>query len=474
MSESGVGKTLIIGAGPAGLVAGLELSKNNHPSIIIESQAQVGGISRTIKHNDNFYDFGPHRFFTKETVVKDLWHDTLGSDFLKCPRLTRIYFNNKFFYYPLKALNAFFGLGVISSISIFLSYLVARLKYYLNPKKEVKNFEEWVSQRFGKKLFNIFFKTYTEKVWGISTSKIGADWAAQRIKGLSLFKAVKDAIFTPKQKLTTLIDEFNYPRLGAGMMYEKIAENYQARGGELKLNSKITEIIHEDSIIKSVKSNDGIVYKADNLISSMPLTNFVKSLSPKAPQEIIEAADSLRFRTMVIVYLTIDKEDIFPDNWIYIHSPEVKVGRITNFKNWSKDMISNQLKTTLAMEYFCFESDEVWKMDQEAIVNFAKEELEKMNLAKKEKITESFSYKMKYVYPVYDLEYKNYLNKILNYLKNFSNLQLVGRNGIFRYNNMDHSVLTGLYAARNILGESHDIFSINTDDDYHEIKKEKK
>jgi protoporphyrinogen oxidase len=468
-------KIIIMGGGPAGLTAGLELVKNNQSTLIVEADKQVGGISRTVNYKGYYFDIGGHRFFTKEPEVKKLWEEILPDDFLKRPRLSRIYYNNKFFYYPLKPFNALLNVGPIKSIEIFFSYVITRLKYYLGGRKTATNFEDWVVQRFGRKLFNIFFKTYTEKVWGTPTNQIGADWAAQRIKGLSLLKAIKEAIFPSKQKLTTLIDEFSYPKYGVGMMYDKMADIYLKKNGELLLETKAVSLKHFNNKISGAilqtKTGQQEEKSADYFISTIPLPELVKILQPAAPSDVIQAANNLNFRAFFTVCLILDQKESFADNWIYIHSPEVKVGRIQNFKQWSPYMVPDPSKTTLGMEYFCFVGDELWQMSDQNIFELAKKELEKIGLGRADKVIDGLVVKLKDVYPVYDQNYKQNLDKIYGYLKQFKNLQIAGRGGIFRYNNMDHSILTGLYSARNILGGNYDVLKINLDEEYHEVAK---
>jgi protoporphyrinogen oxidase len=473
---SDIKKIIIMGGGPSGLAAGLELIKNGHEVIIFEADAQVGGISRTVNYNGYYFDIGGHRFFTKEEEVNKLWEEVMPQDFLIRPRLSRIFYNNKFFYYPLKPWNALVNVGLLDSLAIMFSYLGARLKYYLGQKKPAANFEEWVSERFGNKLFKIFFKTYTEKVWGISTTELGADWAAQRIKGLSLSGAIKDAFFPSKNKLTSLIEEFRYPKYGVGMMYDKMAEKFEALGGKIALNSPIVKINKNDNIIESVVvgTKDGeIIAKADNYISSIPLTQLAQITNPAPDQEIIDALGKLRFRAFITVCLILDVKDSFEDNWIYIHSPEVKVGRIQNFKRWSPYMVPDENKTTLGLEYFCFVGDDLWNLSQDELIKLAKKELQTIGLGQEAEVSDGMVVKLKYVYPVYQIGYKEPMEKIIKYVSKFQNLQIIGRGGIFRYDNMDHAILTGLYAARNIMGASYDILNINTEEEYHEVGKNK-
>jgi len=463
---------IIFGAGPAGLAAATKLIKNNKSITIFEKEALVGGISKTLEYKGNRFDLGGHRFFTKAKEVNELWDETLGGDFIKRPRLSRIYYQNKFFDYPVKAMNALMGLGIITSIQVLWSYLITKL----TPNKEEKTFEQWVSNRFGKKLFNIFFKTYTEKLWGIPCNQIQAEWAAQRIKGLSMMSAIKNALFPDKSgKIKTLIDEFNYPKLGPGMMYEKMADNVVKSGTNLLKENNVIKINHTDFITTSVivKDKEGIEkeYFAENFISSMPLTELVMHLSPSAPQEVLKATEKLTYRSFITISVILNTKIAFPDTWIYVHSPEVKLGRIQNFRAWSPYMIADEKTTTLGLEYFCTEGDEFWTMQDSDLLKLGMQELEKIGLGKQADFVDGFVARVPKAYPVYDATYPENMKVVKDYISQFKNLQPIGRYGMFKYNNMDHSILTGLYAADNILGANNNIWEVNADQEYHEEKK---
>lgn len=471
MEKNNIG-VAIFGAGPAGLAAADKLVKNNQSVIVFEKDKQVGGISKTLEYKGYRFDLGGHRFFTKSPEVNDLWDETLGSDFLVRSRLSRIYYKNIFFDYPIKPLNALRGLGLQESILIGFSYLKAKIF----PYKEEKNFTRWISNRFGKRLFNHFFKSYTEKLWGIPCGQIQAEWAAQRIKGLSLMSALKNAFFPDKSgKIKTLIDEFKYPRYGPGMMYEKMAENIEKRGGNILKESAIVKINHENFAAKSVivKNNRGEEkeYLADNFLSSMPITELIEKLEPAAPEEVIAAAKKLSYRSFITISVILNSPNPFPDTWIYIHSPEVKMGRIQNFKKWSPFMVPDDGKTALGLEYFASEGDALWNMRDEDLLKLGMEELEKIGLGERSSFVDGFVSRVPKTYPVYDAAYPENLEMIKTYLKKFKNLQPIGRYGMFKYNNMDHSILTGIYAAENILGAHHDIWEVNVDQEYHEEKK---
>lgn len=467
---------IIFGAGPAGLAAAYKLIKNNKSIIIFEKENQVGGLSKTIKFKGYYFDLGGHRFFTKSEEVNGLWEETLGDDFLIRPRLSRIYYRDKFFNYPLKPANALFKLGIFTSLIIMASYLLIKLF----PHKEEKTFEQWVSNRFGKKLFNIFFKTYTEKLWGVSCDKIQAEWARQRIKGLSLSVAVKNALFPDKSgKVKTLIDKFKYPKYGPGQMYEKMAENIEKLGGKIIKKTEVVKINHNNFKIKSIivkdKNGNEKEYFANHFLSSMPITTFIKKLSSIAFKEVLEAANNLHYRSLVIINVILNSTDFFPDIWIYIHSPEVKLGRLQNFGNWSPYMLADKNKTTLGLEYFCDEGDELWNTDDKELINMALNELEKIKLAKKSDFADGFVVRVPKAYPVYDEHYSQNIKIIRTYLDKFFNIQPIGRYGMFKYNNMDHSILTGFYAAENILNRQcrHNIWEINIDQEYQEEHKQK-
>lgn len=464
---------VIIGAGPSGLTAAYELSKVGIRSTILEKDGCVGGISRTVRHKGYCFDIGGHRFFTKVKVVEDLWNEVLpAADFLTRPRSSRIFYQGKFFNYPLQPMNALTGLGIWNSILIGFSYLYVQLL----PAGPEETFEHWVTNRFGKRLFNIFFKTYTEKVWGIPCDQISADWAAQRIKGLCLMTAVKNAVFSPngndrghKKEVRTLIDSFRYPRRGPGMMWESFANKVVEAGCKLEMDAGVTGITHAHGQVTGVEiRKDGQTRKIQgtNYISSMPLRELIKQMNPPAPAEVIVAAEKLNYRDFITVTIIVNRDNLFPDQWIYVHDPQVKVGRIQNFNNWSPDMVPDPKKTCLGLEYFCFEGDGLWSAPDSELIELATIELEYLGLVPTSDIQEGVVVRMPKAYPVYDAIYQDCLKIIRTYLDSFGNLQVVGRNGMHKYNNQDHSMLTAILAVKNILGESFDIWTINDDDKY--------
>jgi protoporphyrinogen oxidase len=463
---------VIIGGGPAGLTAAHEVCKLGLRPIVLEKENKVGGLSRTESYKGFHFDLGGHRFFTKVKEVKKLWQETLGGEFLRRPRLSRIYYNRKFFFYPLKPLNALLGLGFWESTLIVLSYV----KWHFFPYKAEDTFEEWVTNRFGKRLFQTFFKTYTEKVWGIPCSELKAEWAAQRIKDLSLKSALLSMIVKPKNTIKTLIDEFEYPRLGPGLMWRTLSKGIESKNGRVSLSSDVLKIIRNGRRIESVVvANNGTqeTISADSFISSMPLTEFVKKLRPEPPEEILRAATQLKYRDFLTVCLIVNKPDLFPDNWIYIHDPTVRVGRIQNYKNWSPDMVPDQEKTSLGLEYFCTEGDDLWTMSDAALIELGKNEVERIGLAKGSDIEDGCVIRVPKSYPIYDAGYREGLETIRKFVDGLENCQTVGRNGLHRYNNQDHAMLTGMLAVRNlILGERNNLWNVNTDQEYHEEIRE--
>ena len=464
-------EVVIIGAGPAGLTAAYELSKLGKKSIIIEADNQVGGLSKTLNYKGYRFDIGGHRFFTKIPYIQQIWEELLGDDLLLRSRLSRIYYRGKFFDYPLKALNALTGLGIIESILIGLSFIKGRL----SPIKGEKTFEQWISNRFGYRLYRTFFKTYTEKVWGMSCKEISADWAAQRIKNLSLRQAVRNALLpngNNNEVITTLIDHYYYPRLGPGMMWEHCQELLAGQGSPTFLNERVEYVSHQNGRIKYVSTRDKTGkkkdYISDQFVSSMPLKQLIQVLDPQPPVDVLIAANRLRYRDYLTVVLIVKRERVFPDNWIYVHAPEVMMGRIQNYKNWSTDMVPDPSKTSLGMEYFLWETDEQWNWKNEQLLELATNECTQLEIIDPDEVEDGTVVRMPKTYPVYDQNYQASLKTLRHYLDTFKNLQPIGRNGLHRYNNQDHSMLTGVYAARNIIGQTNNVWTVNTEQAYHE------
>jgi len=442
-------KTIIIGAGPAGLASGYYLARNNINTLILEKDCQVGGLSKTIVYKDARFDIGGHRFFTDNKEISSLWSNMLGEHFLKRRRLSRIYYNNKFFDYPLNFTNTFKNLGIAESILILLSYFHSRCV----RSGSADNFEGYIVNNFGRRLFNIFFKSYTEKVWGVPCSDISADWARQRIKGLSMLSAITKSLAPGKNgSIRTLVKEFNYPVFGPGMMYEKIAESIIGMNGQISKGMQAVEFLHNNKKITRVVANDAsgkaIEYPVEQLISSMPIDELIRGFEPAVPKSIMESAGKLRYRNFITVNLICAQASIFPDNWIYIHSPGVKLCRIQNYKNWSPAMFYGRDGATLGLEYFCSEDGYLWNESDEILARMAEEELQTIGFPVQ--VRDFFVYRAAKAYPVYDVDYKVHLNIIKDYLNNFSNLQLIGRAGRFRYDNMDVAMDSGIQAARRI------------------------
>ncbi len=459
--------SVVIGGGPAGLTAAYQLAKHGLHSVVLEKGDRVGGISRTETYKGYRFDIGGHRFFTKVTQVQNLWNEVLGDEFIKVPRLSRIYYKGKFFSYPLEPVNAVWNLGIIQTLLIIYSYL----KVKASPLPIEENFEQWVINRFGERLYKTFFKSYTEKVWGIPCTQIRADWAAQRIKGLSLTKAIINALFGSNDT-KTLIKEFDYPILGPGMMWERFQEKLNEQGSPVLLNTEVIRVERKDKRITRIiakKGDETFEITGDKFINTMPITALMHRLDPLPPENVLKAARSLKYRDFLIVPIVINQEDLFPDNWIYIHSPEIKVGRIQNFKNWSMKMVPDPRKTCLGMEYFCSEGDDLWSMEDQDLIRLASKEIVNLGLLDDiKKIEDGTVIREKKAYPVYDGEYQQHLNVIQDYVDSFENLQSVGRNGMHRYNNQDHSMLSALLAAENIMGANHNLWTVNTERSYHE------
>ena len=463
---------VVIGAGPAGLTAAYLLSKDGIPTTVLEASDTVGGISQTAQYNGFRFDIGGHRFFTKIEPVQALWDEILGDEFISVPRLSRIYYGGKFFDYPLKAGNALRGLGLINAALIMLSWMRWRYKPY--PVEDT--FEQWVTNRFGKRLFEIFFKTYTEKVWGIPCSEIRAEWAAQRIQNLSLEKAILAAASLNRRstKIKTLINEFKYPRLGPGQMWETCRDRVVEMGNQVLLRHRVSAIEHTLGRVTAVRAQtpEGErTFAADHVISTAPLRALVSALDPLPVPAVQTAARGLRYRDFLVVALILKRADVFPDNWIYIHSPDVKVGRIQNFNNWSAAMVPEAGRTCLGLEYFCFEGDGLWSSRDGDLIALAKKELEAIGLAPASDVVDGTVIRMPKAYPIYDAEYRSHLDAVRESLDPIANLHTVGRNGMHKYNNQDHSMLTAMMTLSNMRGASHDVWAVNTDFDYHEEQR---
>ena len=472
-------KAVIIGAGPAGLTAAYELSKNDQRVVVLEADPRyVGGLSRTVEYHDYRFDIGGHRFFSKSREVEELWTEILGSDLLERPRSSKIFYNGKFYAYPLKPVEALVQLGVMESALCVLSFLKARLK----PVRDPKSFEDWVVNEFGERLFRIFFKTYTEKVWGMSCKEISADWAAQRIRGLTLGGAIRNALL-PKRKpndrtrvVKTLIDTFRYPRLGPGMMWETCAEKVRALGGEVLLGRSVTSCRFDAASSEwtvTARTAEGAMeeYRGEHLVSSMPMRQLVSQIQPRLPENALRSGNSLHYRDFLTIGLILRERNRITDNWIYIHDPTVKMGRVQNYKAWSPEMVPDPNFCCYGLEYFCFAGDELWTSRDADLIALGTRELEQVGLCKAADVLDGCVVRQPKAYPVYDGDYQQHVGIVRQALESHCpHLHLVGRNGMHKYNNQDHAMLTALLAARNILaGENkYDAWSVNEDGEYHE------
>ena len=460
---------VVCGAGPAGLTAAYLLARDGVRVTVLEQDQVVGGISQTARYKEYRFDIGGHRFFTKYPPVEALWEEILGEDFLEVPRLSRILYDGKYFDYPLKPFNALSGLGLLNTVRVLTSYIESRLR----PYPEEDNFEQWVSNRFGKRLYEIFFKTYTEKVWGIPCTEIRAEWAAQRIQGLSLATAILSAASLNKRstKIKSLIHTFRYPRLGPGQMWEACTDRIREMGGAVRMEHRVTEFVKAGDRINSVRveTPEGPVeFDADHVISTLPLRALVRSMRPTPPVEVAAAASGLRYRDFLVVALMLDGSDLFPDNWIYVHTPGVKVGRVQNFNNWSQEMVPGPGRTCLGFEYFCFQGDGLWTSSDSELIELATRELDELGLAAGAGVIDGAVVRMPKAYPIYDREYRAHLEGVRSYIDPIQNLHTVGRNGMHKYNNQDHSMLTAMFALENMRGGSRDLWAVNTDFEYHE------
>ena len=468
----------MIGAGPAGLTAAYLLAKQGVPVTVIETDPQyVGGISRTVAYKGFLFDIGGHRFFSKSQAVEDLWTELLPDDMLTRPRSSRIFYNGQFFSYPLRPLEALRRLGIVESARCVLSYLHSRIF----PIPAPKNFEEWVSNQFGRRLFGIFFKTYTEKVWGMDCKDISADWAAQRIKGLSLGKALAHALLPHrpsgrKAVVKTLINSFRYPRLGPGMMWEAAARKTRERGGQILMGQKVVGLDYDaqaERWMVHCQDEHGVSKEivATQVVSSAPLRSLVAGLCPRVSAETLDAANALRYRDFLVVAVILKDKNCFPDNWIYIHDPSVKVGRIQNFKSWSPEMVPDPTLCCYGLEYFCFEGDGLWASSDADLLTLAKKELTELGIAGPDDVLDGCVVRQPKAYPVYDADYAIHVETIRRELEaRFPTLHLMGRNGMHKYNNQDHAMMTAMLTVENILAgtRAYDVWNVNGDAEYHE------
>ena len=469
---------VVIGAGPAGLTAAYMLTKRGVAPTILEADNVVGGISKTAVRDGWRFDIGGHRFFTKVKAVDDLWFEILGKDdFLRRPRMSRIYYRKKFYDYPIVAKNALMNLGPIEAVRCMGSYVWVRIR----PPKDKTTLEGFVASRFGWRLYEHFFKTQSEKVWGVPCSEIQADWGAQRIKDLSIWRAVVDAL-TPKRvkarrakgkQITSLIEEFNYPKYGPGMMWERCTELVQAQGSKVVFDSNVVKIEHAGGGATAVvtESNGATNrYECTDVISSMPISALLRAMDPPVPDDVKQAAENLRYRAHITVGLVVPEEFSFPDNWIYINDANVKVGRVQNFGRWSPYLVKDG-RTCLGLEIFVNEGDEWWTMPDEQLIETGKRELTQIGLITASKVESGYVIRTPKAYPMYDATYQANVETLRRWIEEHTpNVYPVGRNGMHRYNNQDHSMYTAMLSVENIFGAEHDVWSVNVEEEYHEEK----
>jgi len=464
LTEDRVG---VIGAGPAGLAAAYSLTSMGVPADVFEAGPAVGGMARTLELWDQKVDLGPHRFFSTDARVNRFWLEVVGNDYRMVNRLTRIYYDGKMFAYPLRLANSLTRLGPAEAARCLLSYLRASLRP--NRQDPARSFEEWVCRRFGRRLYELFFRSYSEKLWGIPCSQLDADFAAQRIRKLSIYQALKNALLNGRgNRHPTLIDCFAYPLGGTGSVYATMADRIGRQGGTVQLNSPVRLINPREDGMLELELGSGERREYARLLSSMPLTHLIRAL-PDVPEDVTEAASGMRFRNTILVYLRVEGQDLFPDQWIYVHSGELEVGRITNFRNWVPELYGDSPDTILSLELWCNPDDETWRQPDSRHIERARQDLGKLGLTEGTRISDGHVIRVPNCYPVYDLGYRDRLAVIRGYLQKIPGLQTIGRGGAFRYNNQDHSLLMGILAAENIAcGGEHDLWSLNTDDTYQE------
>ncbi|HYJ13410.1 MAG TPA: FAD-dependent oxidoreductase [Thermomicrobiales bacterium] len=473
-------RNIIMGAGPAGLCSAYVLSKAGVNATVVESAPFVGGLARTIRrqtdHGEYKFDIGGHRWFTKNEELNELFREVVADELLWVNRISRIYFDGKFIDYPLKIGSALKAVGPVTAARAVADYGRARAQQKLNPKP-IESMEDAYIDQYGETLYKLFFQAYSEKVWGLKCDQLSGDWVNQRTKGMSLVTAIKDAVIPSKGEVVSLIEQFMYPRDGFGRFSERMADSITAAGNEIRLKNAVEKIVLDGNRVKGIQvrtENGSEFIEGENFISSIPFTVLVKIMEPSAPADVIEAADSLTFRDIITVNLMIRKRQVTKDTWLYVHDRNILFGRFHEPKNWSPAMVPSDEYTSLVIEYFCTRGDHIWNMTDEQLVNQSVKHLvEDLDFVRPDEVLGGFTLRATKAYPVYDLDYQEPLLKMKNYIQSIENLQYIGRGGSFRYNNTDHSIETGLLAAKNILGEQHDLERVNADDEYHEIKRAK-
>jgi len=472
-------RTVIMGAGPAGLCSAYVLSKAGAPALVVESAPFVGGLARTIRRDTDYgefkFDIGGHRWFTKNDELNNLFKEVVDDELLWVNRLSRIYsFDGKWIDYPLKMGSALRAIGPITAAKAIADYGRAQAEQKISPH-EIKSMRDAYVLQYGETLYKLFFETYSEKVWGMPCDQLSADWVSQRTKGMSLMTAVKDAVIPSKGAVVSLIDEFMYPRDGFGRFSERMADKIVESGNEIRLKTPVEKILLDGNRVTGIRvrtENGSEVIEGENFISSIPLTVLCKITDPPAPAEVLAAADSLTFRDIITVNVMFKKRQISVDTWVYVHDKNILFGRFHEPKNWSPAMVPNDEFTSLVVEYFCTKGDRIWQMSDEQLVNqTVKHLVEDMHLVEPEEVIGGFTVRATKAYPTYDLDYKAPLGAMKDYIHGIENLQYIGRGGSFRYNNTDHSIETGMLAAKNLLGEHHDLEDVNADNEYHEMKK---
>lgn len=460
-------QVVVIGAGPAGLSAAYELQKHGARSLILEAEKQIGGIAKTVEFEGFRFDLGGHRFFTKIPAIRELWDEILGDRFMVRPRISRIFYRNKLFHYPLRPISAMRQLGPATALAVAASYLWARLF----PQRPENDFQTWVSNRFGRRLYEMFFETYTEKVWGAPCTEISADWAAQRIRDLSLWRVLTEPFRRRGNRQShSLIQQFNYPPRGPQEMWDEFARRLTAGGQTIITGQRVTTLEVRDHQVRRVvaetTSGDRQTHEAEGVISTMPLSALVMALDPPPPANVLAAAHDLRYRAYLTVCLIVEAEAPFDDNWIYIHTPDVRMGRLQNFTNWSPQMVPKPGTTSLGLEYFAWQNDDLWTSSDNEIIALGLKELDRLKLMPTDAVRRGYVIRSPNAYPVYDPGYRERIAVVRDYLSTIGNLQTCGRAGLHRYNNMDHSMLTGALAARNLFGEANDVWAVNVDTEY--------
>jgi protoporphyrinogen oxidase len=460
-------KIAIIGAGPAGLAAAYKLVSNPTNEIVIyETSDSPGGMCKSIRLWDCIVDIGPHRFFSYDTRVNELWLEVVQQDYKMVNRLTRIFYKNKFFFYPIQAFDALIKVGFFTAVRCFFDYLKERIF----PVKSNGSFETWVTQRFGRMLYKMFFKTYSEKLWGIKCTDLDDDFASQRIKKLSMTEVILNALKLKKNKHKTLLDLFAYPLQGTGMVYNRMADFIEAHNGKIHYSTTVQRVVVEKGHATGImRQGSNHVELFDEIISTMPITDLISEMPDFENICEMDCCKKLKYRNTVMVYLKVDSSDLFEDNWLYVHSSDLQVGRVTNFRNWIPELYGKNKFSILALEYWCYDEDSFWHLSDDEYIRIAKEEIQKAKLTGNQSVTDGFVCKVHRSYPVYHTGYKNDLKPLEDFISAIPNLQCIGRYGAFKYNNQDHSLLMGILAAENInVHGKHNLWQINTDYDVYQ------